>query len=342
MAGARLKKAAVWSLRLGLGLGLWLWLFCLCDAEEFKHIWHTLSWRPLALATACSIGGVCFSAWPWRLLLKPLQLNIPWKQAVSLSTMGFSVNNLVPGGLGGDALRAWIVGKSCGNLEKAIATVLLDRWLSFVCLMSMAYACIACKWRALVAVDLGSAMVGVLLVLAAMLLVSLLLFAGHLPLSRKLLGRFTLGVPVLKLSEIMWSYSRRLRLMALCYLLTLSTPFLDAWVFYLISQSLQLQQPFWVYLLMVPVMRVIHHIPVSVNAVGTQDAACAFYLGAFGVGLPQALTISMAMHLIKLSVAAICGGTYLLTAQSLAQVAAIDLEAQNALKASQNIVTERQ
>ncbi len=318
MTKERKRQVIWWAIKLSIGVGLWLWLVSICDLDEFKRIWHTLSWEPLAWSVFISLVGVSSSAIPWKMLLSYLKVPLPWSQAVLLCLAGFGCNNLIPGGLGGDAFRAWVVGvRAEGRYAEPVVTVLLDRWLSFLCLMFLAFATAAVYWSELGRIGLQDVIGWVLLAFIALLGVSFILFVGKLPISQRLAQRFTMGVPVVKLSDIMWQCTKQKALMTKCYLLTLITPLLDAWIFYLISEGLHLNMPFWVYLLMVPVMRVIHHIPVSVNAVGTQDAACLFYLSAFGVSEAAALNVSMGMHVVKLSVACICGSVYLALADKM-------------------------
>ena len=244
-------------------------------------------------------------------MLKFLSVQLGWLQAIVLGFMSFSVNNLVPGGLGGDVLRAWIVGRKDNCYAEAVGTVLFDRWLSFLCLTVTVIVMSAWHWRDLCGYGLQNPVKGALLTFLLGLAVSMLLFVGNWPLSQKLFQRFSMGVSWLRVSGIMASLLSNPMIMLRCFMLTMITPLIDAYVFYSISEGLGLGLPLWVYMLMVPVMRIIHHVPVSVNAVGTQDAACLFYLSAFGVSRPEALTVSLGMHAIKLISACICGCIYL-------------------------------
>lgn len=306
-----------WFLRLILGVALLGWLWHSCSYADFARVIQALDSGPLALALLLSLGGVTFSAVPWRRMLAAFHLELSWVRLIVLSHFSFAVNNFVPGGLVGDALRAWLAGRLVGRYEVQFATVLLDRWLSYLCLFTLAMGYMAWKWTLLCSLGLTTALWGVIAVFCALLVFSTVLFVGNLPWSRRVLGRFAFGMSVARLSQTMVDYLHLPWVMLQCYALTLVTPVLDALVFFLISEGLQLGLPLWVYLLMVPVMRVIHHVPVSVNAVGTQDAACLFYLGAFGIAPAQALTVSLAMHAIKLTSALLSGCIYLVSAKKL-------------------------
>ena len=311
------QRSWSWLARLLLGLALLGWLWHSCSYADFARVFQALQPGPLMLALALSLGGITFSAVPWQRMLAAFRLQLSWLRLIVLSHFSFAVNNFVPGGLVGDAMRAWLAGRLVGRYEVQFATVLLDRWLSYLCLFTLAMVYMVRKWTYLCSLGLTAALWGVIAVFCALLILSTVLFVGNLPWSRRLLSRFAFGLSVARLSQTMVDYLHLPSVMLQCYVLTLVTPILDALVFFLISEGLQLGLPLWVYLLMVPVMRVIHHVPVSVNAVGTQDAACLFYLGAFGIAPAQALTVSLAMHAIKLSSAVISGCIYLLGAKKL-------------------------
>lgn len=311
------KKSRRWIwtvLRLTVGFALLGWLLHTCNSDEFLEVARSLKPSALMSAVLMTFSGVVFVAYPWRLLLQSVTVELTGFQAVFLNIMAYAVNNLIPGGLGGDALGAWVAGRKAGRYTESFAATLLDRWMSFLCLMSITVVMTVWHWEELCGRGLKHPLQGVIVFFLVLLVVSLLLFVGNLPLSQKIVQKITAGMPLLRLSQVMIGFFQRRKLMAACLLMFLVTPTLDALVFYLLSECLGLGLPFWVFVLMVPVMRVIHHIPVSVNAVGTQDAACVFYLAAFGVGKPEALTISMGVHAVKLTTACLCGSLYLLLA----------------------------
>ena len=315
MAQEKKSRRWLWTvLRLSVGLALLGWLLHTCNSQEFLDVVRALKPSAVMSAVLMTFSGVVFVAYPWRLLLKSVSVELTGFQAVFLNIMAYAVNNLIPGGLGGDALGAWVAGRKAGRYTGSFAATLMDRWMSFLCLMSITVVMSVWHWEELCGRGLKHPLQGVIVFFVILLAVSMLLFVGNLPLSQKIVQKMTAGMPLLHLSQEMLGFFGRRRLMAACFLMFLVTPTLDALVFYLLSECLGLGQPFWIFVLMVPVMRVIHHIPVSVNAVGTQDAACVFYLAAFGVGKPEALTISMGVHAVKLTTACICGSLYLLLA----------------------------
>lgn len=296
---------------MAVGGGLLVWLIMACEPEALMAALRRARPEPLWAASGLFLFGVVFSAVPWKLLLEPAGLRLSWRDTVELSLMGFCVNNLVPGGIGGDALRAWAAARQTRRAAPAVASVLLDRWLAFVCLVLMLLVlgglhAGALRERGLLPVTLAS-----MAFLLVMLGVSLALYAWGIRLARPLLERFSMGAPVQGVVDALRTYGSHRGRVLLCLALTLVTPVLDGLGFWLIGLGLGLDLPLWPYLLMIPVLRVIHHLPVSVNAVGTQDAAIVFFWAAFAVPQADALVMSMAAHALKIAVAIVCGGIWL-------------------------------
>lgn len=307
------RSRLAWLVRAGLGLGLVGWLVALAEPGEVLEALSGARPGPLLWAMGLFLGGVVFSALPWKLLLEPLRVELSWRHAVELSLMGFCVNNLVPGGLGGDALRAWAAASRSGRPAPAVASVLLDRWLAFVCLVGMAGSIAALYRHEIRAVGLMPATLGAVAALLTLLGVSVALFLVGRRWSGPWASRWSMGASVEGLWAALDQYRAHRARVAACLSLTLVTPLLDAYGFWLIGESLGLQVDLWPYLLMIPVLRVIHHLPVSVNAVGTQDAAVVFFWAAFGVGEPQALVMSLAAHALKILVALLSGLVWLVS-----------------------------
>jgi uncharacterized membrane protein YbhN (UPF0104 family) len=300
-----------WLLRLAVGLALVGWLVAAVDREEMLRALGSIRTGPVLGALALFLVGVMFSAIPWKLLLEPPRIPISWREAVELTFMGFCLNNLTPGGLGGDVLRAWVAARQSRRPVPAVASVLMDRWLALVCLVIMALFITAVRAQDLREVGLLPAALASVAVLVAMFGVSLGLFWFGLRLGRPVLRRLSMGASAASLFSALAAYGAHPRLLGVVLALTLVTPLLDAWGFYLIARGMDLEVSFWPFLLMIPVMRVIHHLPLSVNALGTQDAAMIFYWTAFGVSEAQALVMSLAGHALKILVALLSGGLYL-------------------------------
>ena len=85
--------------------------------------------RPLyfAATVAIYVAGQVMSAWRWQLLAAVLNLRGPFPEFVRYYFIGVFTNLFVPGLVGGDAARAFYLGRRHGKMGEAIASALADR-----------------------------------------------------------------------------------------------------------------------------------------------------------------------------------------------------------------------
>ncbi|MGL4461807.1 MAG: lysylphosphatidylglycerol synthase transmembrane domain-containing protein [Planctomycetia bacterium] len=81
---------------------------------------------------------VVLLGWRWRLLLKSHDLDPGLYQAIRLTWIGLIANNVLPGSTGGDFIKGLcIYRRSPGKRVAAVMTVLMDRALGLVALMTV-------------------------------------------------------------------------------------------------------------------------------------------------------------------------------------------------------------
>lgn len=85
-------------------------------------------WGYLLLAQALVLVAFTLSFVRWFLLVRGLDLEFRLRDAFRLGTLGFMLNQVSPGSVGGDLLKAvFIAREQPGKKTEAVATVLIDR-----------------------------------------------------------------------------------------------------------------------------------------------------------------------------------------------------------------------
>jgi uncharacterized protein (TIRG00374 family) len=82
---------------------------------------------PILLATASLVIGVLITFVRWYVLVRAQELPFTLYNALRLGLIGFFFNNLFPGGIGGDFIKAAFLVREQSRRTVAVATVLLDR-----------------------------------------------------------------------------------------------------------------------------------------------------------------------------------------------------------------------
>ncbi|NOR82399.1 MAG: hypothetical protein GQ526_02780 [Ardenticatenales bacterium] len=90
------------------------------------HLAHPIQ---LALAAGVATLAVCLSAWMWYILIPPAD-RIAFRQTLAQYVLGHLWNSLLPGGMGGDVVRAAAFRNASGRGDIAVSSVLMARLCS--------------------------------------------------------------------------------------------------------------------------------------------------------------------------------------------------------------------
>ena len=102
-------------------------------ASEPKH------WPSLAAAQAIVLMAFSLSFVRWFLLVRGLELAFHLRDAFRLGTLGFMFNQISPGSVGGDLLKAvFIAQEQPGRRTEAVATVVIDRVVGLYAMLLVA------------------------------------------------------------------------------------------------------------------------------------------------------------------------------------------------------------
>jgi len=74
----------------------------------------------------------------WYIILRARRVDITLLQAVSYYHVGLFFNNFLFGYVGGDAFRVYDINRKSGDMTSAMSTVILDRFVGFFMMTSMA------------------------------------------------------------------------------------------------------------------------------------------------------------------------------------------------------------
>lgn len=313
-----------WAFRLTVGLAILYWALQQVEPGELRSLLAGCRPVPLAHAFLLFFAAAVTGSIAWRMLLLPLGYELHLAQAVRLSLIGFFLNNLVPSGLGGDVYRA--VALSGMGVPRVIsaASVVVERWSAFLALLVATYLSYALALPLLRTATTGGHLGGFFADLRLDMVMGLFLvaltaaFAGTTWLALRApegwARRFSLGAPAEDFLETVRVFRRRPRVFLAAAAVNLGSPLLEGLAFSSIADALGLQLSPLLFLAFTPMFRVLNHLPVSVNAVGTQEVASLVFWNPLGATVDQALAISLLIHALKVSVSALGAPLYLVGA----------------------------
>ncbi len=236
-------------------------------------------WRYLAIGLLCTASAISLTFVRWHVLLSALGLNFRLRDTMRLGALGFALNFVSLGSIGGDLFKAIFAAKdSPGKRTEAVATVVVDRLVGVLMMLSLAtVATFFVDWAAappainVLVQTIRVATVGLLLGMALLLAVPALsgerirAIIGSIPLVGSTAARLIGTVSVYR--------NEKRRVLQACSISLVSNA-LFILSFYFIAQGLPVQSPSMVkHFVVVPVANLAGAIPATPSGLGTMELA---------------------------------------------------------------------
>lgn len=239
--------------------------------------------RWLLAALAVSVVQILLSAWRWRFTALKLDLTLPWRQAVSEYYLAGFINQVLPGGVLGDAWRARRHAISTDRTGPAWRAVIIERASGqlVVCMAAMGILVSTPLWReALVGTWGRAGLPGLLLIVTTVVILAVLLLARLRPALVRTLRddvyRALLSPQVLPI-QLLLSL-----LIVISYML----------VFAMAARGIGIDLPFgWLLAVALPVLLAML-IPVTVAGWGLREATAAGVWLAMGLPAAQGVVVA--------------------------------------------------
>jgi uncharacterized protein (TIRG00374 family) len=279
--------------RLALAIGLTAYLLWISDPSAIVQAAAAADWRWIAAAGSLVLVDRALMAWRWFALLRPvMEAPPPVGPVLRVFFVSSFVGSFLPASVGSDAVRAYGLRQHVPG-SAAVASIVMDRALGVVAILLVGLAAILSLTVA--------APSGVYVVLAAGGLASLALAGiifvdpiGHA--TARAMGRLP-GARVRALAAKLLAAVRAYRHHhgALGGVLAASVGVqvlrvLQCWG---LGRSLGLDAALGVYFVAVPVILLIMLLPVTINGLGTGQAAFLWAFGPAGVSRPDAFALSI-------------------------------------------------
>jgi glycosyltransferase 2 family protein len=248
------------------------------------------------------VGGI-----RWQLLLRDAEVEVSSVRAVRAVGASLFLNNVLPTSFGGDAARAWLVGRESGRLLRSATATVVDKATVLGCLFVLAWLALA-----LDSSDVPGSLVRVLfwvtIGLAVAAVVAALTAAGVRPVVRRLPERLAAMIFEAWFTLRVWGRSGRL----LVWLLALGLLYQALAVLALVcvGKTVSVDLSFTLAAVVAAIVVVAMLIPVSIGGLGVREGGFVLLLGEAGVDSADATVVSLlSAATILISSAAVVGLT---------------------------------
>lgn len=277
---SHLMRTVFTLVKIVLGLAILAYLLYSGRASFAQLSKQTIQWPMLAAALVFSMATALLSFVRWHILLVALGINVRLGETLRLGALGFALNFVSPGSIGGDFFKAIFLahGKPKQRTE-AIASIVADRVMGLVTMLVVASG-------GILALGLLKSSSGSLRLLCQLML--LLTFVG-------LAGCFILlavrsltsgwirtraeSIPVVghtigRLMGTVQVYRGQPGVIAISSLISLAMVLCYTTSYYLVARGLPMHEPTWEeHLVIVPVAGLAGSLPITPNGLGTTEFA---------------------------------------------------------------------
>ncbi len=305
------RKQLLNILKIVVSLGLLYFIFSNLDLNAFlQNVYRAkLAW--LLAALVMMLLGVVIRAWRWQILLDAIGTRVSLGELTNIYFIGFLFNNLLPSGLGGDAMRIIELNRHSERGSDAVTSVVVDRFLGLSALQAIALLALLFDW--------GAVPVAVAYFTVAIFIGSLA--AGYLLINRPLyvalqnrLGLFRRLTDIKMIGNLFESFQRyplpalgRSYLVALLFNVSLIA--MNVCIGLALGAEAALAQ----YAIFVPITSLVLVLPISFAGLGVREEAYRQLFGQAGVPSEIAVAMSLMVYVVGNIATGLIGGViYLL------------------------------
>jgi uncharacterized membrane protein YbhN (UPF0104 family) len=275
-----LKINRIFSLIIKFAISFAL-LYIVLSKTGIEQVFSTLKGISLPIfisAIFLYILAQLISTLRWKLLLPGV---IEVRKLFSLYMIGAFFNTLLPGVIGGDAVKGFYLYQAIGRGSLTLASIFMDRYLGFVVLVAICAFAFPFGYKYLQ----GSRIEWLLpLVVLSFIIASLLIFGLRLGKRIKILSGFY---------DYFHAYRNQKEVIGKTLLLSVLVQLSCIFSVYILTIGVGQHIPFLACLIFVPLIIMFTTLPISISGLGVREGAFVLFFGLIGIKPGAATAISL-------------------------------------------------
>lgn len=300
-------------LRVAVSVALVAWILRKTPIHEVLAAFRSADLRFVLLAVILNPIGYWASVNRWRLLLRSQGGDASFAFLLRSFLVGVFFNNLLPGTIGGDAVRAAATSRAGVGRAAAVAIVFVDRFIGLLALLLFAVLGLFVSGRLLA--EVPALYVWVAAGTVGLGLAACLLFLPS-PRAAARLERIGIALPerlrglFAKASTAFLAFQGKGSVLARAFgwsLVLQTAVVLNA---YCLAKALHVPIPLPYFFLIVPLALFVMMLPVSINAIGVRENVFAFFFAAFSVASATSVAVAWLDYGLVLVQALVGGAVY--------------------------------
>ncbi|MDP3042323.1 MAG: lysylphosphatidylglycerol synthase transmembrane domain-containing protein [Candidatus Omnitrophota bacterium] len=313
---AKVKNTLFLLLRISVSILLLVLLFKInkIDLEVLINDIGRADKRLLAAGFLFYFFGYFLGFLRWRMLLKAVGINIPFKRLITSFSGGIFFSIFLPSTIGGDLVRAADLAEHTQKAKEVIATVFLDRLSGYMGLVFVILPALLLG-RDLVLDKVVFTSVSLIIILLAVVLLVLFNNPIYSGITRFLSspGAGKIKETIKNMHQEIHVFRSHKRMIILNLLTSFIIQLIGPVSVYFIGLSLGIKVNFLYFLIFLPIIGAVTLLPIAIGGLGLREGLFVVYFAKAGVIKQLALTMSLLSFSFIVFYGAIGGLIYVLT-----------------------------
>lgn len=285
------NKIILIALKLAISSSLLYLVLTKTGIEEVFLTLRSVSILSFIAAVALYIVAQMTSTIRWKLLL-PEGIGI--RRVFSLYMIGAFFNTLLPGVIGGDAVKGFYLYQLTGKGSMSLASVFMDRYIGFIGLIIICSLSFPFGFKYFS----GSHLEWILpFVIVSFIIASFLIFGLRLGRQIRLLSEFY---------AYFHAYRNQTRIILQALGLSIILQLMGIFTVYVLALGMGQDIPFLVFLIFLPLIILFTMIPVSISGLGVRESAFVLFFGLVGMK-PEVSTALSLLWFLTVTTASLIG-----------------------------------
>lgn len=302
-----LKK--LWfAVRCVLSVSILIYLLTIIDRANLSTLISGTNFTYAWLAPVLVLLGLYFAAIRWHILLSSLKINQAIVQCFRFYLIGSFYSIVLPGVIGGDAVRISLSSLSKKRVLEITSSVFVERLLGFIVLLILGSFTTQILPQSF-AYKLGNSLIQTLYLTTSVFLVVLLILYGLLQklperwLTEKNSSKFfNISIQLLKIFKKI----SLLQLLVVAFWTALFQSS-DIIASFILANSIGISLPLSPFFVIIPIIYIVTLLPISLGGLGVREGALTYLLSGFGVAPADAVICALLIYLNRLFVSSIGG-----------------------------------
>ncbi len=244
-------------------------------AKSSKPLW--------AAALFLMILSQLISTFRWRILLRPLDFDLPWSRVFTIYFTGMFFSLFLPTIVGGDGVKTFYIAGDWRRVPAALYTLLADRTIGLAAMLLFTLFGLPVVW------NIWPRWLVVGLPLSVLLFYLLLVYLPVFSSGLLMLNRRLREVP----SERLFVYWEKPEASGKAWLLSLLIHACLVLSHILLAEALGMAIPLSAWAVIYPLSALAGFLPISLSGVGPREAAYVYLTGLYGVARETALAFGI-------------------------------------------------